>query len=265
MYPLSTTPQSIARVLDNGIALYRQTFFETLPLTVLFSGFSYLTYFFLYAPTDFTPLLGLIHEYYWAYLGLQTILLSTTATGLLYRLHAFMHNIPCDNQTAFSIGLHKLIPFLLCLAFNTALLLGSMAPSLFPQYAFEPAVWLGSLACGVLSLYCLPSLLLVATHKILVLDALKRSIALMKGNLTRVGILLTVIIALYLAVAFTVSGAFLWALSFGGLVVDRPDLIQIGLQAFVGALFGSYLYCGLMTVLYDLQIRAQSRAFQSAG
>lgn len=249
-YKLSTEPMSIGHVLDHAVLLYRKSFFSVLPLLFFFSIFSFSTYFVAFPPTGFEMWATLIHEYYNAYIVIQTTIVSILFLAILYRLHAFTYNIPCSCLDAISIALGKLIPFLISLTIQGVIVVFMFLPNLFPEYHFHPMAWTASIVGSILFAYTFPALLLLATHKINFIASFKRSLAIMDGCFWRMTNFYSILFALYLAIALGISLLFFVFFSFG-------ISLQLGVQALVMTCFGGLIYSGFIASIHDLELRQQ--------
>ena len=256
-YTLPTAPQSIGHVLDNAVLLYRKSFFSVLPLLFLFSLFSYSTYFIAFPPFDLGGVSVFVYENHMAYLVIQTTIVSTLFIAILYRLHAFTYNIPCSSLDAISIALWKLIPFLIYLTIQSAIVGLMFLPNLFPEYQLNPIAWLSSIVGSILFIYTLPAAVLLSTHKINLLTSLKRSLAIMNGHFWRMTNFYFILIVLYLAIGLGISILLFGLVSYGVLLSARTDLLQISAQAMVMLFFGGLIYSGLITSIHDLELRQQ--------
>lgn len=258
-YPLPAEPQNISRILDNSLFLYRKSFLVLLPLMFFFSIFSYSTYFLAYAPIELGAFSAIIREYYIAYLVIQSTILSALLMAILYRLHAFTFNLPCNSLDAFSISLRKLLPFLICIALQGIVIGGMFLPNLLPEYQYNPVAWIVSFIASILFIYIFPAVILFTTHKITVFNSFKRSITLMSGHFWRMTNFYSVVLVLYAAVAFGISILFFALMSYGILSFERADLVQTALQALILMFFGGFIYSSLIISIYDLELRAQDK------
>ncbi len=245
MFQYANQPQSISRVLDNGIRLFLSGFRSVVGLALISAIISSVPN--LFGPSQ-QPGQALAPGQMQGFFG---IMLIATVVGFVFynaiiiRLDANASDRQLSLGDSLSIGLKKLLPVLVgMILYVIAVMLGSIV-------LLVPGIIL------MMSLFFYPMLIVVDNHGIL--DALKTSHRLVWGNWWRTSTVLMVPAALmmviYIALGF-VTGV--TAGLTGG--VEQTTGMPITLTLFsiaVGTIGGPLFYAIMLVQLHDLKLRKQ--------
>ncbi len=252
MYQPPTTPQPIAQILDQGIALYKYSFWALLPLMMLFSFTCYLTYILAASPSAWNPLLQWVREHPTAYTLGQYGLMGILGMAIGARLQALLDNTPLDSTGALHQALQKTplyLPILIALIW-----LINTTPC-FSCSALALGLLLGLSLLGLYGLP-LPALILRHTSPKTLPHTLALSFRLMWGQTWR--LLLTLAVPAFLFSALFSTLLIVLTLFFSDETAANYvsiELFKILFQAFVLILFGGYLWATYLLGIQDLYLR----------
>ncbi len=243
MFTLPTQPQTIGETLDTGFKLYfksfKQVFFISLIMNSmwLINSFVYGTNTFQQggiASEDVLGMFGLIAFILLFYLIFQA--------AIIHRINNFAHNSQTSIAESFQLGLKIFLPMLLATIINGLVLMVGFLLLIIPGVAL--AIYLMLFPVAMVTESCGP------------VDALQRSMDLVKKNWWRSMLIVTVVMIVYsilysvVAIGFTIN-----------IAVNQPeDVAEYAfffdlVGAIIGTLLGPLAFSMLITLFHDLKLR----------
>ena len=264
MYQRTSSPQLIGGVLDDAVRLFKAGFKQVIGLAVVSSLLS--SFWRLFDNTFNSPLAGSFDPSQRP--GWDVVPMLLGALGALYlflaivsRMHAFSINRPTTLREALRRALIRYPAMLLCLAAMAWAVASTAVAMIFAI----PIFGLGAIVLSLLLLVLVTALIvywvfavpLVVTANIGGISALRRSVALVRGNFWRTSTVLVVVFFVQLAVASLIGAV---ALAFGavaGLGNLNLDAVVFVVEAAAGGVTTPFIVATMLAMLRDLELRRE--------
>lgn len=244
MFTLPNQPQTIGETLDTGFKLYFKSFPSVFFISLLMNSL-WLINSLVYGPDalqesivaqDVAGIFGLIFVLLMVYLIFQI--------AIIHRINNFAHNTMVSVGESFQLGFKLFLPMILATILNALILMLGFVLLIIPGIA--------------LAIYLMLFPVAMVTESRGPVDALQRSMDLVKQNWWRSMLIVTVVMIVYsilysvVAIGFTVS-----------IAINPPEDVNdyaiffdlVG--ALIGTLLGPLAFAMLITLFNDLKIRRE--------
>jgi len=245
MFTLPTQPQTIGETLDTGFKLYFKSFKQIFFISLIMNSM-WLINTLVYgtgafqeglAAEDMFGAISLIVGILLFYLIFQIV--------IIHRINNFAHDTSTSTSESFQLGLKIFLPMLLATILNALILVVGMILLIIPGIA--------------MAIYLMLFPVAMVTESYGPMDALKRSMELVKQNWWRSFLIVSVVMVVY-SIIYSVIG-----IGFGiSMAVNPPEdvtdyafwLDVIG--AVIGTILGPLAFSMLITLFHDLKIRHEA-------
>ena len=243
MFALPTQPQTIGETLDTGFKLYFKSFKQVFFISLIMNSM-WLINSFVYGTNTFQQD-GVIAEDIFGMFGLIIFILLfylIFQAAIIHRINNFAHNSQSSLGESFQLGIKIFLPMLLATTINGLVLMVGFLLLIIPGVAL--AIYLMLFPIAMVTESCGP------------IDALQRSMDLVKKNWWRSMLIVSVVMIVYsilysvVVVGFTIN-----------IAINKPeDMAEYAIffdlvGAIIGTLLGPLAFSMLISLFHDLKIR----------
>lgn len=250
MFTLPTQPQTIGETLDTGFKLYFKSFKQVFLISLIMNSMWLVNSFFYGGNTfqqdvssdDVIGVISLVVAILLFYLIFQV--------AIIHRIYNFAHNTSAPLSDSFQLGLKIFLPMIMATLLNALILMVGFVLLIIPGLAL--AIYLMLFPIAMVTESCGP------------VDALQRSMDLVKKNWWRSMLIVTVVMIVYtilysvVVIGFSIN-----------IAINQPeDMAEYAflfdvIGAAIGTILGPLAFSMLVSLFHDLKIRREGHDIEA--